>query len=57
MEGEKEKDIHTCTYPQRSIATEDLGIGLFSWPKDSISRILSLQSEFNLRAKSSTSLR
>ena len=33
-----------------------IGTGLFSWPKDNISCILSGHCEFNLRAKSSTSL-
>lgn len=33
-----------------------IGASLLSWPKDKISCILSGQSEFNLRAKSSTSL-
>ena len=34
----------------------EIGTSLLSWPKDKISCILSGQSEFNLRAKSSTSL-
>lgn len=34
----------------------DIGTSLLSWPKDNISCLLSFQFEFNLRAKSSTSL-
>lgn len=47
---------HTCTLIEGSTAVEDTGPGLRSWPEDNISCILSGQSEFNLRAKSSTSL-
>lgn len=46
----------TCTLIEGSTTVEDTGPGLRSWPEDNISCILSGQSEFNLRAKSSTSL-